>query len=187
MSRVALYIIAIAATLILAGCATKMQPTVVLETSRGNIEIELFPDDAPITTGSFLKYVNDGFYEGTVFHRVIPGFMVQGGGFIAEGSQKPTREPIKLESGNGRRNEIGTIAMARTAVPDSATSQFFINVANNGFLDYAPENDGYAVFGKVVSGMDVVNAIASARTASRGPHDDWPVEDIVIKKEYART
>ncbi|HIG97836.1 TPA: peptidyl-prolyl cis-trans isomerase, partial [Candidatus Woesearchaeota archaeon] len=85
-----------------------MQPTVVLETSRGNIEIELFPDDAPITTGSFLKYVNDGFYEGTVFHRVIPGFMVQGGGFIAEGSQKPTREPIKLESGNGRRNEIGT-------------------------------------------------------------------------------
>jgi peptidyl-prolyl cis-trans isomerase B (cyclophilin B) len=126
--------------------------------------------------------VSEGFYDGTVFHRVIPGFMIQGGGFTPDGAQKPTHGQIKLESSNGLKNKVGTIAMARTSIPDSATSQFFISIADNGFLDYAPGNDGYAVFGMVTKGMDVVNAIAAVKTSTRDGNGDWPVEDVVIKK-----
>jgi len=159
---------------------------VVLETSKGNIEIELDRANAPITVENFLSYVNEGFYDWTIFHRVIPGFMVQGGGFIQDGQQKATKDPITLESDNGLKNTLGTVAMARTMVPDSATSQFFINVADNGFLDYAPGNDGYAVFGKVVSGMEIVNAIEDVKTSSKGSNQDWPVDDVVITKAYVK-
>jgi cyclophilin family peptidyl-prolyl cis-trans isomerase len=159
---------------------------VVLETSKGNIEITLNPEEAPITVANFLVYVNEGFYNGTVFHRVIPGFMVQGGGFTADGTQKPAHDPIKLESNNDLKNDIGTVAMARTNIPDSATSQFFINVANNSFLNYAPGNDGYAVFGTVTAGMDVVNSIEQVKTANRGQNADWPVQDVTINKAYVK-
>lgn len=159
---------------------------VVIETSTGSIEIQLNREKAPITVENFLAYLNSGFYDGTVFHRVMPGFMIQGGGFTPNGTQKPTSEPIKLESNNGLENDVGTIAMARTGVPDSATSQFFINVADNSFLNYAPGNDGYAVFGKVTNGMDVINKIAAVRTSNRGENGNWPVEDVVIKKVYVK-
>ena len=159
---------------------------VVLETSMGNIEIALNPEKAPITVENFLAYVNEGFYSGTVFHRVIPNFMVQGGGFTADGTQKPTHDPIQLESANGLKNDVGTVAMARTNIPDSATSQFFINVVNNDFLNYAPGNDGYTVFGTVTAGMDVVNAIEQVRTATRGSNADWPVQDITINRVYVK-
>ncbi|MBI2141603.1 peptidyl-prolyl cis-trans isomerase [Candidatus Woesearchaeota archaeon] len=175
--------------LLISGCSAekeKMNTRVILETSKGTIEIELNQQQAPVTVANFLAYVNEGHYDGTVFHRVIPGFMIQGGGFTPDGTQKPTREPIKLESNNGLKNEMGTIAMARTSVPDSATSQFFINVANNDFLNYAPGNDGYAAFGKVVSGMEAVNAIAAVETGNREGNSDWPVEDIVITKAYVK-
>lgn len=192
LNALAIAALAIAAALLAAGCsgqnkeANQMNPLVVIETTKGTIEIELYPQQAPVTVENFLKYMNDGFYDGTIFHRVIPGFMVQGGGFTADSAQKPTDEPIKLESNNGLKNEIGTVAMARTMVPDSATSQFFINIANNEFLNYAPGNDGYAVFGKVASGMEAVNAIAAVQTGSRGGNSDWPVKDIVITKAYAK-
>lgn len=181
--------------LLISGCAannpgtgvkTMKKEIVVLETSQGNIEIELDNEKAPITTANFLRYVNESFYDGTVFHRVIDGFMIQGGGFTPDGRQKQAHAPIKLESQNGLKNEIGTIAMARTSDSNSATSQFFINVNNNAFLDYATGNDGYAVFGKVTSGMDVVNKIKSAETASKGPYDDWPVKDITINRAYVK-
>jgi cyclophilin family peptidyl-prolyl cis-trans isomerase len=160
---------------------------VVLETSKGTSEFELYREQAPITVENFVAYVNEGFYDGTLFHRVIPGFMVQGGGFTPDGEEKDTRAPIKLESGNGLKNKKGTVAMARTMLPDSATAQFFINVADNGFLDArVPGQDGYAVFGKVLSGMDVVDGIVSAETGSRGPYDDWPVEDILIVRAYVK-
>jgi len=159
---------------------------IVIETSMGNIEVELEMDKAPITTDNFMNYVESGFYEGTIFHRVIPNFMVQGGGFSPNGSQKSTLKPIKLESQNGLKNLRGTIAMARTNVPDSATSQFFINTKDNSFLDYAPGNPGYAVFGKVVKGMDVVDAIEKIKTTTKGYYEDWPVEDIIIKKVYVK-
>ncbi len=188
--RKAFLLTAVVAALLLAGCSSSTQKgdvkmtkdIVVIETSKGTIEVQLNSEKASITVENFLAYVNSGFYDGTVFHRVMPGFMIQGGGFTPDGTQKPTSEPIKLESDNGLGNDAGTIAMARTSVPDSATSQFFINVANNGFLNYAPGNDGYAVFGKVTSGMDVVNKIAAVRTSSRGDNSNWPVEDVVIKK-----
>ena len=175
--------------LLIFGCSAEkeqMNTHVIMETSRGTIEIELNQQQTPVTVANFLAYVNGGHYDGTVFHRVIPGFMIQGGGFTPDGTQKPTMEPIKLESNNGLKNEFGTVAMARTMVLDSATSQFFINVANNGFLNYAPGNDGYAVFGKVVSGMETVNAIAAVKTGNRGGNSDWPVEDIVITKAYVK-
>ncbi|MBU4352376.1 MAG: peptidyl-prolyl cis-trans isomerase [Nanoarchaeota archaeon] len=157
---------------------------VVLETSKGIIEVELDREHAPITVENFLSYVNEGFFEGTIFHRVISGFMIQGGGFLPDGSQKETKAPIKLESNNELKNVVGTIAMARTMVPDSATSQFFINTVDNDFLNYAPGNDGYAVFGKVIVGMDVVKAIEAVETSSNGANQDWPVEDVVIEKAY---
>lgn len=158
----------------------------VLETSMGAIEIELDRADAPKTVENFVSYVNSGFYDGTVFHRVIPGFMVQGGGFTPDGTQKNANAPVPLESANGLKNNAGAVAMARTNDPNSATSQFFINVADNGFLDYAPGNPGYAVFGKVVSGMDVVEKIEKVQTSSRSSYDDWPVQDIVIERAYMK-
>jgi len=155
---------------------------VVLETSKGDITLELDPNKAPVTVQNFLNYVDAGHYDGTIFHRVIPNFMIQGGGFVPEGTQKPTESPIELESQNGLSNDVGTVAMARTNAPNSATSQFFINVAQNDFLNYKPGNPGYAVFGKVSSGMDVVNEIRQAETRTYTGHQDWPVEAILIKK-----
>lgn len=159
---------------------------IILETNKGNIEIELDSNKAPITVENFLNYVKKRHYDGTVFHRVIDDFMIQGGGFMPDGQQKPTDSPIKLESNNGLTNNLGTIAMARTGIPDSATSQFFINIKDNDFLNYAPGNPGYAVFGKVVSGMGVVNQIKSVKTTTKNGMGDWPVEDIIIEKVYIK-
>jgi cyclophilin family peptidyl-prolyl cis-trans isomerase len=155
---------------------------ITLETSKGNIELELDAEKAPLSTANFVAYAKKGHYAGTIFHRVIPGFMIQGGGFDAEMSQKATDAPIQNESKNGLKNARGTIAMARTNVPDSATSQFFINVKDNANLDY-PSFDGYgyAVFGKVTAGMEVVDAIVAAPTTSKGPHQNVPSEAILIK------
>jgi cyclophilin family peptidyl-prolyl cis-trans isomerase len=156
---------------------------VVMETSLGPITIELADDQAPVTVANFLRYVDDHFYDGTVFHRVIPNFMIQGGGFEPGLSQKKTHAPIKNEAGNGLSNARGTLAMARTSVPDSATAQFFINVKDNTFLDRAQAADrvGYAVFGKVIDGMDVVDKIKDVETGHRGGHDDVPRQDVVIQ------
>ena len=159
---------------------------VVIETSKGNIEIELNQEKAPISVKNFLNYVKNNHYDGTVFHRVISNFMIQGGGFTPDGEQKPVDNPIKLESNNGLKNDEGTIAMARTNIPDSATSQFFINVKGNDLLNYAPGNDGYAVFGKVISGMEVVNTIKAASTGTKFGMQDWPTEDVVITKVYLK-
>ena len=156
-------------------------PIVIMSTSMGDIKIELYPDKAPVTVENFLGYIRDGFYDGTIFHRVIPGFMIQGGGFTPDMNQKPTKEPIKNEADNGLKNDKGTIAMARTNVVDSATSQFFINEASNDVLNHGSRDFGYAVFGKVVEGMDVVDRIAAARTGSVGMFQDVPEETIVIK------
>jgi len=161
---------------------------VVLETSKGNIEIELYADKAPVTVNNFLMYVNERFYDGTVFHRVMDGFMIQGGGFTPDGIERYTRSPIVLESQNGLHNGIGYVAMARTEDPNSATSQFFINVADNSMLDYSgPDNPGYAVFGKVISGMDVVNTIKSVPVSTRGYYENWPVEDVLIVHAYVKS
>ena len=167
--------------------AEEPEEIAVIETTMGTIEVELDREHAPATVENFVRYVNEGFYDGTVFHRVIESFMIQGGGFTPGGEQKETRSPIPLESQNGLSNTRGAIAMARTYVPDSATSQFYINVVDNGgMLDYAPGNPGYAVFGKVVSGMEVVDAIKSVPTGTRGQNADWPVEDIVITRAYMK-
>jgi len=158
---------------------------VTLQTSKGDIVLELNREKAPITVDNFVSYVKSGHYDGTIFHRVIDGFMIQGGGFESSLRQKPTREPIQNEANNGLSNETGTIAMARTIAPHSASAQFFINVKDNTFLDHtAPTSQGwgYAVFGKVVEGMDVVNEIKKVRTGSRGGHDDVPLEDVTITK-----
>lgn len=163
-----------------------MSEIVVLETTKGNIEIELNRAKAPVTVDNFIKYVKEGFFDGTIFHRVIPGFMIQGGGFAPDGTQKKTRQAIRLESKNGLKNTKGTIAMARTNDPDSATSQFFINLIDNSFLNASPGNQGYAVFGQVTTGMETVDIIAAAKTATRGPHGDWPKEDIAIKRAYLK-
>ncbi len=154
---------------------------VIMETSKGPITLELDGNKAPITTANFVSYVKDGFYNGTIFHRVISGFMIQGGGFEADMSQKSTKAPIKNESTNGLGNKRGTIAMARTNNPDSATAQFFINLVDNGFLDGTSYKPGYAVFGKVTSGMGVVDQIAAVNTGRRGPYGDVPVEPVMIK------
>lgn len=155
---------------------------VKLETSMGEIVIELNEEAAPVTVKNFLRYVEEGFFDGTIFHRVIPDFMIQGGGFTADMRQRKTHAPIVNEGDNGLKNARGTIAMARTGDPDSATSQFFINHKNSEFLDYAgPEKPGYAVFGKVTEGMDVVDAIAAVETARKGSYSDVPVKPVVIK------
>ena len=159
---------------------------VVLETSLGSIEIELNIEKAPITVENFLNYVITGAYDETVFHRVIDGFMIQGGGFTTDGEKKPTNPPIKLESNNGLLNEVGTIAMARTNIPDSATNQFFINLKDNSFLNYSPTSPGYAVFGKVVKGMDIINNIKRVKTSVKNGMNDWPVDDVLIKKVFLK-
>jgi len=151
------------------------------ETSLGGFTLELDAEKAPESVANFLQYVDDGFFDGLIFHRVIPGFMVQGGGLDAEMSQKKGRAPIKNEAKNGLKNLRGTVAMARTNEINSATSQFFINLVDNGFLDNSPGNFGYAVFGKVVEGMDTIDAMAKVRTTRRRGHDDVPAEDIVIQ------
>ncbi len=157
-------------------------PRVLLATSLGDITVQLDPEKAPKTVANFLDYVKSGHYDGTVFHRVMDGFMIQGGGFTADMAQKPTRAPIPLEAKNGLKNERGTVAMARTAVADSATSQFFINVVDNSRLDYpSPDGNGYAVFGRVVAGMDVVDKIRKVETGSKGGHQNVPVTPVLIR------
>jgi len=154
---------------------------VKLQTSMGDIVIELDEKAAPVTVKNFLKYVEDGFFDGKIFHRVIPNFMIQGGGFTEDMSQGQTRDQIVNEAKNGLKNERGTLAMARTNDPDSATAQFFINHNDNDFLNYAGSaNPGYAVFGKIVEGMDVVDAIASVKTTTKQGMDDVPVESVLI-------
>ena len=158
---------------------------VTLKTNFGDITLELFEDKAPKTVENFLSYVKEGFYDDTIFHRVIDGFMIQGGGFTADMDQKDTKDTIENEANNGVANEIGTIAMARTNDPHSATAQFFINVGNNSFLNHTSESVngwGYCAFGKVTDGMDVVEKIKSVKTGSSGYHQDVPVEPVVIEK-----
>jgi len=160
-----------------------MTKTVQMETSAGTLRIELDEAHAPLCTANFLAYVHSGHYDGTVFHRVIKGFMLQGGGFEAGMKQKPTLAPIKNEANNGLKNKRYTLSMARTNDPHSATSQFFVNVADNAFLDFKAENAsgwGYAVFGRVVAGTEVVDAIEKVQTGRKGFHDDVPLEDVVI-------
>ena len=156
-----------------------------METSMGTITLELNDDKAPETVANFVRYAKDGHYDGTIFHRVIDGFMIQGGGFTKDMNQKETREPVRNEAMNGLKNLRGTIAMARTMVVDSATSQFFINLVDNAFLDFqspTPQGFGYAVVGKVADGMDVVDQIAKVKTGFAGPHQNVPEEPIVIKR-----
>ncbi|HET9210720.1 MAG TPA: peptidylprolyl isomerase [Thermoanaerobaculia bacterium] len=160
-------------------------PRVALQTTKGRIVIELYADKAPKTVKNFLDYVKAGFYNGTIFHRVIPGFMIQGGGFTSDMTEKPTRPPIQNEADNGLQNQRGTLAMARTSDPNSAGAQFFINVANNNSLNFrgkTTEGWGYAVFGNVVEGMDVVDAIVQVPTTTKGPYGDVPVQPVVIQK-----
>lgn len=162
-----------------------MNQTVRLHTNHGAIDIALDAERAPTTVENFVQYVREGFFDGTIFHRVIPGFMIQGGGFTPDGQQKGTRAAIANEATNGLKNERYTVAMARTSAPHSATAQFFINVADNAFLDHtspSPQGWGYAVFGKVVSGQDVIDRIAQVKTGRRGPHADWPADDVTIER-----
>ncbi len=165
--------------------ADTANPQVLMETTSGPITLELDAKNAPVTTRNFMQYVDDKFFDGLIFHRVIPGFMIQGGGFDRDFTQRETREPIKNEADSGLLNVRGSIAMARTSDPDSATGQFFINLADNNFLNHsAPtaQGWGYAVFGRVVKGMEVIDAIATVQTGSQGPHDDVPVDQVVIIK-----
>ena len=160
-------------------------PRVGLDTSKGRIILELFADKAPISVENFLAYVESGYYDGTIFHRVIPKFMIQGGGFTVDMKMKPGRSPIRNEADNGLKNERGTIAMARTPDPHSASSQFFINTVDNDFLNHKrkdPRGWGYAVFGRVVEGMEVVDAISAVKTGIRGMYQDVPVEPVLIKR-----
>ncbi|NCA90008.1 MAG: peptidyl-prolyl cis-trans isomerase [Gammaproteobacteria bacterium] len=173
-------------TLTLTGAALAANPQVNLQTNKGLIVIELYPDQAPQSVANFLAYVDAGFYDGTIFHRVIPDFMIQGGGFTADLEKKATRDPIPNEADNGLKNERGTLAMARTNDPNSATAQFFINHKDNAFLDHSGKNPrgwGYAVFGRVTNGMSVVDAIATTPTGAKGMFPkDVPTETIVIEK-----
>lgn len=165
--------------------AENNNPEVLLETTAGDILLELYPDKAPKTVENFLKYVDEGFYDNTIFHRVINGFMIQGGGMDARMREKETHEPVENEADNGLKNERGTIAMARTMDPHSASAQFFINHADNDFLDHrepTPDGWGYAVFGKVIDGMDVVDKIAKVKTGTVGSHSDVPKDMVLITK-----
>lgn len=160
------------------------QPKVALETNKGRIVLQMNTDAAPETVANFLRYVDAGFYDNTIFHRVIPGFMVQGGGFDVDMHQKPTEAAIKNEADNGLKNKIGTVAMARTPDPHSATAQFFINVSDNSFLDHTsktPQGWGYTVFGSVIEGMSVVDDIVAVKTGRVGMHQDVPLQPVVIK------
>ncbi len=153
---------------------------IILSTSLGDITVELFEAEAPVTVANFLQYVDDGFFDGTIFHRVIPGFVLQGGGFTADMREKKTRPPIKNEAENGLKNTRGTLSMARTQEIDSATSQFFINLKDNDFLDHGARDFGYAVFAKVTDGMEVIDRIAQGATGNHGMHRDVPLEPVVI-------
>ncbi|QTF91028.1 peptidylprolyl isomerase [Halomonas sp. BM-2019] len=162
---------------------------IILQTNYGDIHVELDHEKAPKTAANFEQYVRDGFYDGTLFHRVIDGFMIQGGGFDEDFNQKPTRDPIDNEADNSLQNEAGTLAMARTQDPHSATAQFFINVADNAFLNHSGKSIqgwGYCVFGRVVEGMEVVEKIKGVTTARRGMHADVPAEDVVIQKAFVK-
>lgn len=169
------FMLAVSASSVMAA-NTQMQ----IQTTMGNIDIELFDDKAPVSVKNFKSYVKDNFYNGTIFHRVIPGFMIQGGGMDSRMIEKQTKAPIINESSNGLKNDIGTLAMARTNDPNSASSQFFINVANNDFLNKAPDNPGYAVFGKVTQGMNIVNKIVNVPTSNYGMHQNVPNQPIKI-------
>ena len=167
-----------------AGSEPKGGPVVIMSTSMGDIKIELYEKEAPETVKNFLSYVNDKFYDGTIFHRVIPNFMIQGGGLTPGMQEKPTKPPVKNEATNGLKNTLGTLAMARTPDPHSATAQFFINVRENDFLNFQDESFngfGYCVFGKVMEGLDVVRKIERVQTSRKGMHENVPVEPVVIK------
>jgi peptidyl-prolyl cis-trans isomerase A (cyclophilin A) len=153
---------------------------VKFETSHGSFTIELFPKEAPVTVENFLRYVDDKFFDGTIFHRIVPGFVIQGGGLTADFGNKETRTPIKNEAKNGLKNSRGSLSMARTSDINSATSQFFVNLSDNAFLDHGPRDFGYAVFGKVVEGMDVIDKIAKVKTGRRQGYQDAPMEDVII-------
>jgi peptidyl-prolyl cis-trans isomerase B (cyclophilin B) len=171
--------------IVMSCAALASDPQVEVRTSSGTIVLELYPKSAPQTVQNFLQYVKEGHYDGTIFHRVIPGFMIQGGGFTPDMREKSTRAPIKNEAPTGMRNAPGTIAMARTADPHSATAQFFINVAENSSLDFrAPtrEGHGYTVFGRVVKGMDVVERIVKTPTGAKPPHNDVPLKPVIIER-----
>ena len=176
-----LFILSLAAV---PGGALAADPQVDIKTNVGTIRLELYPAKAPKTVENFLQYVKDGHYNGTIFHRVIDGFMVQGGGFEGSYKQKPTRDPVQNEAKNGLKNDVGTVAMARTSAPHSASAQFFINVSNNDFLNAERAQDGwgYAVFGKVVSGKDIVDGIKGVKTGNKGFHQNVPATDVVIEK-----
>ncbi len=150
------------------------------ETSHGAFTVELFPKEAPQTVENFLRYVDDGHYDGTIFHRIVPGFVIQGGGLGGDFSNRKTRTPVRNEAHNGLKNLRGTLSMARTSDIHSATSQFFVNLADNAFLDHGPRDYGYAVFGRVSDGMDVIDRIAGVRTGTRKGHQDAPLEDVLI-------
>jgi cyclophilin family peptidyl-prolyl cis-trans isomerase len=177
--------IVLISTLLLSVTTYAANPQVIMKTNFGNITLELYPDKAPKTVQNFLQYAEDGFYKNTIFHRVIQNFMIQGGGFDTALKQKTTRSPVENEASNGLKNKIGTIAMARTSDPHSATAQFFINVANNTSLDYTAPSQrgyGYTVFGKVINGIEVVNKISAIRTGSGGPfRSDVPRESVIIE------
>ena len=174
-----------ALTVALSFAVQAQNPQVEMRTSMGLITLELQPENTPETVKNFLQYVKDGFYNGTIFHRVIADFMIQGGGFTADMAQKKTRDSVKHEGGNGLRNQVGTIAMARTADPNSGTSQFFINVVDNQMLDFrgsAANEVGYTVFGRVINGLDVVSKIRNVQTAAKGPHQNVPVQTVTIER-----
>lgn len=172
--------------ILFAGLVAAANPQVEFKTNVGSFVVELYADKAPATVDNFLRYVKDGFYKGTIFHRVIPGFVVQGGGFTKDYQQKPTREPVKNEAANGLKNETATLAMARTSDPNSATAQFFINLGNNSFLDHrapTPREYGYTVFGRVVKGMDVVHKIAAIPTGAAGPLPaEVPKQTVIVEE-----
>ena len=170
----------------LGGGEKMVSGNVVFDTNMGNFEVELYAEKAPITVKNFLGYVNEGYYDGLIFHRVIKGFMVQGGGFDADMNQKSTKDPIKNEADNGLKNEKYTLAMARTNVVDSATSQFFVNVAENTFLDNSDRDFGYAVFGRVVLGQEIIDKIESTKTGTKNGMGDVPVSEVMINKAYVK-
>jgi cyclophilin family peptidyl-prolyl cis-trans isomerase len=151
------------------------------ETTHGDFTVELFEKEAPLSVANFLQYVDDGFFDGTIFHRIVPGFVIQGGGLTSDFEQKKNRAPVKNEADNGQLNLRGYLSMARTNAPHSATSQFFVNLKDNDFLDYRPGNHGYAVFGRVTEGMDVIDKIAAVKTGRRQGYTDAPMDDVVIK------
>ncbi|MGN6545147.1 MAG: peptidylprolyl isomerase [Aureliella sp.] len=180
-----LIVAAVLGCLVVSPASAQENPVYLIKTNKGDIKVETFPKEAPISAKNFDDYVKDGFYDGTIFHRVIPGFMIQCGGFTTDMKEKANKKaPIKNESSNGLENKQYTLAMARTSVPDSATSQFYINVADNEFLNKARAQDrvGYAVFGRVIEGQDVVDKIAQVATGSKGGHQDVPREPVVIEK-----